>query len=402
MSITRIYFNDLWKEHNQREISIMLGARQVGKSTLLRQLEAKAKKEGTPTVFYDLEQSSDLKELGASGDEGELIARLTQRARIIFIDEFHYLKNSSKIFKAIYDSGRKIKIYASGSSSLEIHKHLKESLAGRFTKRIIYPLSLIEWKEVKGFKEAQYLQWGGLPGLIRRRGSKKRLELLENILNTYITKDIKGLIKEENVRAFNLLLYSLAQSQGSISSVSNLAQETGLSESSVTRYLELMSQTYVLYGLSSYSTNMANELKKSKKYYFFDSGIRNLLIKDMRPADKREDKGVLYETAVLLELIPQLKPNMEIRFWRTKKQDEVDFVLLKNRIPIPVEIKSSQSPPNIPKGITSFMRKYPKAPFAIVFSAHSDKKTILFEDKRPIYFENWSRASSVDYLKSIF
>ncbi len=89
-----------------------------------------------------------------------------------------------------------------------------------------------------------------------------------------------------------------------------------------------MTQTYVLHVLPSYSTNLANELKKSKKYYFFDLGIRNTLLKDFRPAREREDKGVLYETAVMLHLRAQLQPNMELRFWKSKKGEEVDFILV--------------------------------------------------------------------------
>jgi len=394
-----MYFKRLWSEHSHRGISIVLGARQVGKSTLLRQLEAKAREEGFPTAFFDLEQPRDLKEL--SGSDEALIRGLVRKARIVFIDEFHYLRNASKIFKAVYDSGKRIKIYASGSSSLEIHKHLKESLAGRFIKTMIYPLSLNEWRGVKGFKDLQYLQWGGLPGLIQRRGNQKKAELLDNILSTYITKDVKGLIKEENVRAFNSLLYFLAQSQGSVSAASNLARETGLSESSVARHLELMNQTYVLHSLISYSTNLANELKKSKKHYFFDIGIRNVLLKDLRGIEHREDQGTLYETAVLLQLLPQIKPNMEIRFWRTKKQDEVDFILLKNRIPVPVEVKSSPGKREIPGGVAAFMRRYSRAPFGIVFSAQAGQAKIRTEDGRPVYFKHWREAASVDYLKSV-
>ena len=397
--IQRLYFEGLWQERKKREISIILGARQVGKSTLLCQLQEKAKKKGLSTLFFDLEQPSHLREL--AGDEEEVIQKLVSSSNIVFIDEFHYLKNASKIFKAIYDSNRKIKIYASGSSSIEIHKHLKESLAGRFIKTMVYPLSGSELGEIEKFDHSQYLQWGGLPGLLHQRGSEAKATLLENILSTYITKDVKGLIREENVRAFNTLLYSLAQAQGSISCASNLARETGLSESTVSRHLELMSQTYVLYALNSYSTNLANELKKSKKYYFYDLGIRNILLKDLRKAELREDKGILYETAVLLQLIPQLKPNMEIRFWRTKKQEEVDFVLLKNRIPVPIEVKSTLKTPEIPRGIISFMKRYPKSPFGIVFNTNLEE-TKMLPDHKKIYFKKWQDSTYLSYMKSLF
>lgn len=378
-------------------ISILLGARQVGKSTILRQLEEQAKKSSFTTAFYDLEQPSDLNRL--SGTDQEIIQELTSGARVIFIDEFHYLKNASKIFKAVYDSHKPVKIYASGSSSMEIHKHLKESLAGRFIKTMIYPLSIEEWRQCSNFSNDDYLQWGGMPALIHKMQANDRAIILENIVSSYITKDIKGLIKEENIRSFNSLLYLLAQSQGAVAVVSNLARETGLSESTVARHLEIISQTYVLHMVSSYSGNMANELKKSKKYYLFDIGIRNLLLKDFNAVFRREDKGALYETAVLLHLITQLKPNMEIRFWRTKKGEEVDFVLLKNRIPIPIEVKSILTHPDVPKGLAGFIRRYSKAPFGIVFNA-SIEAQVKIED-RLIFFKPWEQVSKVDFLNSV-
>jgi hypothetical protein len=397
MKIKRNCFNKLWDEISEPQISIILGARQVGKSTLMRQLQSKAKRSGYKTAFYDLEQPSDLNRL--AGTDQDVITEITKSAQVVFIDEFHYIKNASKIFKAIYDKGKSIKIYASGSSSLSIHKHLKESLSGRFKKTIIYPLNLKEWQKTPNFKIEQYLQWGGMPGLIHQTKDDARVELLENIVSTYITKDIKGLIKEENIRSFNSLLYILAQSQGSMVIVSNLARETGLKEMTVARHLEIISQTYVLYVIQSFSQNLANELKKSKKYYLFDIGIRNLLLKDFKQIDDREDKGTIYESVILLHLQSQIKPNMEIRFWRTKKGDEVDFVLLKNRIPIPIEVKSNLTSPKVPGGLSRFLKRYPNAPFGLVFNENI--KTVIKLDKRLVYFKHWHEVLDLDFLKTI-
>ena len=397
MKIKRNCFDKLLGEISVPQISILLGARQVGKSTLMRQLQSKAKRSGYKTAFYDLEQSSDLNRL--AGTEQDVINEITNGAQVVFIDEFHYIKNASKIFKAIYDRGKSIKIYASGSSSLSIHKHLKESLAGRFKKTIIYPFNIKEWQKVPNFKIEQYLQWGGMPGLIHHSKDDARVELLENIVSTYITKDIKGLIREENVRSFNSLLYLLAQSQGSMAVVSSLARETGLKEITVARHLEIISQTYVLHVVPSFSQNLANELKKSKKYYLFDIGIRNLLLKDFRKIDDREDKGSIYESVILLHLKSQIKPNMELRFWRTKKGDEVDFVLLKNRIPIPIEVKSNLVSPIVPSGLLKFLKKYPKSPFGLVFN--KDIKTVIKFDKRSVYFRPWHEVLDLDFLKTI-
>ncbi len=397
MKIKRCCFDKLWNEVSSPEISILLGARQVGKSTLMQQLLSKAKRNGYKTSYYDLEQPSDLNRL--AGSQQDVIDEIVRDVQVVFIDEFHYLKNASKIFKAIYDQKKSLKVYASGSSSLAIHKHLKESLAGRFKKTIIYPLNLDEWKRVPKFNNDEYLRWGGMPGLMHQPSEDERVNLLENIVSTYITKDIKGLIKEENIRSFNSLLYLLAQAQGSMVVVSNLARKTGLKEITVARHLEIISQTYVMYVLHSFSQNLANELKKSKKYYLFDLGIRNMLLKDFRTVDKRDYKGCVYESAIFLHLLPQLKPNMELRFWRTKKGDEVDFILLKNRVPIPIEVKSNLSLPEIPKGVQKFIGKYQNVPFGIVFNENIRK--VVEIDNKPIYFKLWTDVLKLDFLKTV-
>jgi len=393
--IKRNIFNKLYGELSQKEVSILLGARQVGKSTLLTEIEKAAHAQGIDSRYYNLELSSDLEEL--SGDFRKVFEKLSGGPPLVFIDEFHYLKNASKIFKAIVDSNKKIKIYASGSSSLEIHKHLKESLAGRFRKTMIYPLTWDETQQVPGLDLKSYFQWGGMPGLLHRATPEEKIELLDNIVSTYLTNDIKALIQEENVRAFNSLLYLLSQSQGSLISHASFAREVGLSEPTVARHLEIMSQTYVCFPVLSFSQNLANELKKSRKYYLFDLGIRNTLLKDFRTSDLREDRGVLHESFVFFHLFSQLKPNMEIRFWRTKKGEEVDFILIKNRAPVPIEVKSSLKGAEIPSGIRQFLKHYPKAPFGIVFSEKFSGQSLC--EGRPVYFKPIQEAVRLSYLQ---
>jgi len=397
MKIKRRYFNKLYAELKEPHISILLGARQVGKTTLLQDLCAKAAKEGFKTRYFDLESSDDLLEL--SGNNRSIVKTLTDSGKVIFIDEFHYLKNASKIFKEIYDSRKMIKIYASGSSSLEIHRHLKESLAGRFRTTMIFPLTRNELGRVFDNNLDVFFRWGGMPGLLHRSSDEDKIDLLKNIVSTYITKDIKAIIKEENVRAFNQMIYMIAQNQGSLAVMSNIANETGISQSTVADYLEIMSQTYVSHQVHSYSTNLANELKKSKKCYLFDIGIRNSVLKDFRNPNEREDKGLLNETFVFLNMIPQLLPNMEIRFWRTKRGDEVDFILIKNRVPVPIEVKSKLKDFSIPTGMKAFLRAYPKAPFGIVFNETQKGSGEL--DGRTVYFQKLEESEDIEYLQTV-
>jgi uncharacterized protein len=360
MNFKRDIYDTLISEIDMEYISILTGPRQVGKTYLLKQIENYCKENGKKTAYYDLETPHDL--LKFSENDSRIIDILTDSIDVVFIDEFQYIKNATKILKIIHDSKKRIKIFASGSSTIEIHKHLKESLAGRYRQSIIYPLAMHE------IESENYFEYGGLPGLIHEKTSLEKMRLLQNILQTYLMRDIKGLIKAENIRAFNNILYLLAQNQGSVISLSFLAKEVGLSKPTISMHLELMSQTYVCYPLESYSVNLANELKKSKKYYLYDLGIRNSILNDFSLLDNREDKGAIVESYIFLSLKKQLYPNMELKFWRTRQGEEIDFILLYNRQAIPIEVKYSIRTSEIPKNIKFFLNKYPKTKLVIIFS----------------------------------
>ena len=370
MKIKRSIFNKLSHHFSQPDILVLLGARQVGKSTLMDALKAPAKKRFKHLRSFNLEFPEDL--LFFSKTEGEIVSDLSaKRNSIIFIDEFHYLKNASKIFKALYDKKKNIKIVASGSSSLEIHKHLKESLAGRITIVPIYPLTWEEWKKTKG-KLEDFLVYGGMPGLVHLKGREEKIEYLAQMVQTYILKDVKGLLKEENITAFNHLLFFLAENQGHVISTSNLARELRMTGKTVERYLTILEQTFVLHQLPSFSRNLGSELKKSKKYYFYDNGIRNSLVKDFSKLKNRGDRGTLLESHVFLELKKRDRANTDLKFWRTKQGEEVDFIWTQNRRPLPIEVKSHYKEGHPPKGLSKFLKTYPESSAGLILNG---KKT---------------------------
>ncbi len=365
--IKRLILKKLEKEIGQPEINILLGPRQVGKTTLLLELERAARKEGHETYFFDLEQPQILAEFNRS--DAEIIRKIKGAGQVVFIDEFQYLQNASKIFKAIYDSRSRIKLICSGSSSIEIHKHLKESLAGRRLLFRIYPLEYFEIKSAgRDVSLEGYFRFGGMPVLTHANTEERKIQILTELLGAYILKDIKSLVKEENIRAFNHLLYLLAEHQGSVISVHSLAGEVSMSSKAVNRYLDILEETFVNFRVSSYSNNLGNELKKSCKTYLYDLGVRNAILKDFSVLKERSDKGVILESFVFLRLKVVLKPNMEIKFWRTKDGDEVDFILLKDRTPFPIEVKSRLEGLEIPKGLKRFLARYPRTKTAFVIN----------------------------------
>ncbi len=371
MKIIRRCFAELVLEIGRPEISILLGPRQVGKTFLLRELQKQARGTGLRTRYYNLEIPSDLMIFNKT--DAEVFRLLTEKTDVVLIDEFHYLKNASKIFKAVFDSRKKVKIFASGSSSIEIHKHLKESLAGRRLVTRIPPLSLDEFnqktpKNAAASRYEEYLTYGGLPGLLHVPEASSKVRLLDELLAAYIQKDVKSLIKEENIRAFNHLIYLLAENQGSLVSENSLSRDIGLTAATVSKHLSILENTYVCHPVHSYARSLGNELKKSKKIYFYDLGIRNALLKDFGSPRRRIDRGVLHESFVFLQLACVLKPNTEIKFWRNKSGQEIDFVVLKDRKPFLIEVKTTLAGCEIPPAMKTFIEHYPETLGAIVFS----------------------------------
>jgi len=371
MEVIRSNFEYLASELSKPQVLILIGARQVGKTFLMGKLQNYLKQKGKKASYFNLEIPRDSR-LFASNII-ELYEKITNSVDFIFIDEFHYFENASSFFKAVFDDKKlKIKIIASGSSSLQMHKHLKESLAGRKVEKIIYPLSYNEFRQ-SGRSFNEYLIYGGLPGLLELKTNNEKIELLASLVETYILKDVKSLIKEENISAFNKLLYLLADRQGQIISVSSLSNELGLDNKTIGSYLDILELTFIAYSLPSYSKNLSNELKKSRKYYLYDIGIRNSLLNDFEGLKNRNDKGLIYETYVNNYIRSQAPKNSELRFWRTKKGDEVDFVYLKNRKPYLIEVKSKLQDTDIPPSMLKFVSHYKNTKGIFIINENIEK-----------------------------
>ncbi len=395
--IKRSIFNKLREEISNPEVLILLGARQVGKTTLLKALEKECRRMNITTKFYDLEQPHLLGQFNRP--EEEIQRKITTAGKVVFIDEFQYIANASKIFKSIFDSAKHVKIICSGSSSLEIHKHLQESLAGRRFLYRIFPLAFFELNSQTGMNLKTYLKYGGMPGLTKTNSDERKQQILSELLSSYILKDVKSLVKEENLRAFNHFLYLLAENQGSVISIHSIANQVKMSSKAVNRYLDILEGTYVNFRIFSYSRNLGNELKKSCKTYLYDIGIRNALLRDFSSVNQRHDKGILFETFVFLSLQSRLKPNMELKFWRTKDGYEVDFILIKNRKPFPIEVKSQLTSIQIPKGLKHFLKRYPETTKAFVIN---EKLTeTLMSANTEILFLTFKNFDSDNFFKMI-
>lgn len=230
----------------------------------------------------------------------------------------------------------------------------------------------------------EFIVYGGMPGLVHEKNKEEKKRLLLDLVATYIQKDIKALLREEDILSFNRLLVLLAGQEGGLLSEFSVSQTLNYSIRQVRKDIAILSQMFLLDILKPYFTNRGRELKQTNKIYYFDSGIRNAILRDFRSLESRDDKGALLESFVLHELQKYLKVSQDIYYWRTREKDEVDFIVVKDRIPVPVEVKSKLSNIVIPAGIRQFLRKYPESKTAVVLNddlyeeAYYENKKILF------------------------
>lgn len=345
------------------DIIVLHGARQVGKTCILKYLQDELNKSQKRTFYIDLE---DLRfvELLNSGYK-ELLKYLEERDILkskgllyLFIDEIQYLNNPSNFLKLMHDyCGGKIKLIVSGSSSFEIKAKFKDSLVGRTLNFEIYPLSFKEFLLFKGYEinlykgiaskttieelqkfYGEYVLYGGYPRIVIEKNVSKKEIYLQQIIDTYIRKDIRDLANIKDILKFNKLLEVLASQSGQLLNIRELSNTAKLSRPTVENYLFLMENTYILKLLYPFSSNLRSELFKTPKIFFYDTGIAHLLWLKTLP---KTILGNVFETSIFSELVKN-KKNTELFFWRTQDKKEIDFIVRKDRKPIPVEVKLNQ------------------------------------------------------------
>ncbi len=342
------------------------------------------------------------------------ILQTGKQKQTVFIDEFHYYKNITSVFKAVYDLNPQIKIYATGSSSLEIHKHLKESLAGRKFETNLYSFSFSEWLVTKntgipdiktGFKILiheklmeylkEFLKYGAMPGIIHFSSDIEKREYIESIYTTYITKDIKSFIKEEKIIDFNRLIEMIILLNGQLLNEHSLSQDSKLNIRIVKKYIDILKETFVIFLLPSFFTNKRKELVKTFKIYFYDPGIANMMLKNFSDIDLKPDKGAVIEQFVFLELQKSLDIRYKLNYWRTADKHEVDFILSKDNKLLPVEVKTNWNKKTIPNGMKRFFKYYPNIKKAVILHT-GERKQFKYEGKTiivlPLYYSAQVKA----------
>ena len=380
MAYFREIYPKLISEKDNNKIIILLGARQTGKTTLLKELQREIQKEAT-TLYLDLDF---LGNYDAVSSTDNLIAYLKQHdfrngeKYYLFLDEIQRFKDISMLLKNLYDHYPEIKIYATGSSALDIKKNLKDSLAGRKIIYHIYPLTFREFLVFKNqgdlarlldekniFLDSylpylyEFLVFGGYPEVALTQDNDRKFMVLESIFDLYFKKDIIELMKIDDIEKLKKCLKIIAADQGQLTNYSNISREIGSSIREVKEYLEIFKGTYILFCLSPFFSNKHKEIVKTQKYYFWDNGIRNYFLKNFQDINSRADSGFLFESFVAGEINKQKSALQNLKFWRSKNQQGVDLIIenQSNLTPIEVKFKTSHTSKDF-LGLKAFMKTY--------------------------------------------
>ena len=310
--------------------TIIYGARRVGKTVLLNQVGETFMNERK--VFFNGDTQESVDALNTNSEVK--LSALVKNYDIIFIDEAQKIPNVTLAVKIILDKFPEKRIVVTGSSSLQLVSGAKENLTGRNYSYNLYPLSTAEIAQgISDFKIPALLDdqlvFGGYPYLYSIGKKEEKEKYLLQIVQDYLFKDVLMLEKLEHPEAFKKLAILLAYQIGNEVSLNELANNLGVSVKTVSRYLDLLEKSFVIFHLDAYSTNLRNEVNKNKKYYFYDLGIRNALIEQFQPISVRPDIGHLWENFLIIERIKKLEytgKNVRRFFWRNYSGAEVDLV----------------------------------------------------------------------------
>ena len=313
---------------NRKEVVLLCGARQTGKSTMLDILSA-----NHPDMLVLNCEQTDVADTLRSKNISRIKA-LFDDNKIIAFDEAQTITEIGQVLKLLYDQKQLgIKMLATGSSSFDLSNKTGEPLTGRNILYKLFPLSI---KEINSKRSWQYilehlgelLIYGTYPGIIDLPVKEKRQSLLA-LSGDYLFKDIFKFEQLRNPELLRKLLKALALQLGSLVSSYELSNLLGVAKQTVKRYLDLLEKSFIIYSLPSFSSNLRNELKKSKKYYFYDPGIRNAVINNFLDIDNRNDMGALWENFCVNELIKEDQYNLKYSnfyFWRTYDGAVIDLI----------------------------------------------------------------------------
>lgn len=363
--VYRLIKEQIDKRLYRGKVIIVVGPRQVGKTTLLRMLTADSDRK---VVVWNCDEP-DVRRKLAEPTSTQLGAE-TANADLILIDEAQRVQNIGITLKLLVDNYPEKQVVVTGSSAIELSNSINEPLTGRKYEYVMLPFSAEELvKEFGASEERRMLEhrliYGSYPEVVNLIGEER--ETLTNLVSSYLYKDIFSFQDVRKPEIIEQLLQALALQVGSEVSFNELGRLLGLTSITVQRYIDLLEKSYVVFHLRSFSRNVRNELKKSRKIYFYDNGVRNALIGDYKPLALRNDTGALWENYVISE---RMKHNSysgfygKSYFWRTQQQQEVDYLEDYDGVLHAYEFK--WNPTKQSRLTDTFVKSYPDHTFAVI------------------------------------
>ncbi len=389
MDFIKRKLEDSLNEHlEKKEITLILGPRQAGKTTMMRRMKSQLEEDGKSTLFLNLDIDRDWQYVKTQSSLVRYIsAAFGDGSGYVFIDEIQRKQDAGRFLKGIYDMDLPYKFIVSGSGSLELKENVVESLAGR--KRIfeLNPISYIEflqyktdyqyedriidWLELtaqdRQFLLEEYLIYGGYPDVVKAKTREEKILRLEEIYRSYIERDINSIINIDKPREFGLLFQYLAHVSGYPLNYSGIGRKVGLSDHTVKQYFWYLEKTYMIELVRPFFQNPQKEIVRAPSPYFIDLGIRSFMLQQWMV-----DRSSTTVSMSFRHLIGQLLKDKrllatKLNFWRTKNKAEVDFITGSIMDPVPYEVKfSALKKPSIPTGLKQFIRSYhPKASYVV-------------------------------------
>jgi len=327
--ITRILEDQLIKSLIPQKVVILLGPRRVGKTVLIKQVIERLQE---PYLLLNGEDFSVVEIL--SRRSVQHYKNLLGDKRVLLIDEAQKIPEIGKVLKLMVDEIVGIRILVTGSSAFDIDKYTGEPLTGRKKTLNLYPLSEAEYDQIETLIEKrdnlrERLIYGNYPELIHIKDREDKSDYLREIVNSYLLKDILSYESIKNSDKILSLLRLIAFQIGGEVSYQELGKQLSMSKNTVEKYLDLLSKVYVLHKVGGFSRNLRKEVTKSSKWYFYDNGLRNLIIANLNPIELRNDMGQLWGNYIISERLKYQKYNRKVvnnYFWRTYDQQELDWL----------------------------------------------------------------------------
>lgn len=346
------------------KVIILYGPRQVGKTTIVKEIQ---NKNISNSIYFNCDEP-DIREK-FENKTSTFLKELIGKKKIVIIDEAQRVKDIGITLKLIIDNFKDIQVIATGSSSFDLANKTAESLTGRKYEFYLYPLSIEELNPEKNKLEIDRtlenrIIYGSYPEVIIN--SSEAEDNIKLIAKSYLYKDILQYQNIKNPNILEKLLQSLALQIGNEVSYNEISNFLDIDKKTVASYIEILKKAFVIFELKPFSRNLRNELRKLRKIYFFDTGVRNALINNFNSLDKRNDAGQLWENFIISERI-KINNNhgndYNIYFWRTHNKKEIDYIEEKNGMLYGYEIKLGSGKSS---GAKLFLDTYVNSEFKII------------------------------------